>query len=326
MADLTHDVSTAYRLSDSDRRLPFNEPFTSVEAREFGVTRSELASFVKTGVLRRVFQGVYVDSAVPDTQLSRTQALSKILSPDAVVTDESAGWVHMVDLDPPGATVVAPPIRAFHVRRGGRVRAQGTAGGERSLTSADIWSVNGIRVTSPMRTALDLGRLRPRDQAIASLDALARMGAFTRDELLDQVGRFRGMRGVVQLRELAPLMDPRAASPPESIIRLRCLDFGLEPLEPQVEVHNRLTGEVAFLDLANRHLRHAVEFDGLAWHESAEAQRHDLRRRKWIGDQERWHFAILTNPDVYGVPREHTAHVVRRRLSESIANSRVTRR
>ncbi len=315
MADVHYGDSTHSRLGDSDSRLPFREPFTSLDAKAFGVSRSELAAFVRAGVLRRVFMGVYVDSAVPDTQLSRAQALAKVLSPDAVVTDESAAWVHMVDLDPPGALVVAPPVRAFNVKRGGRVRVNGTEGGERFLTQDDVWVVNGIRVTSPLRTALDLARLRSRDQAMASLDALARTGSFTVEELLAEIVRFRGMRGVVQLRDLAPLTDRRAGSPPESIVRLRCLDFGFPPLEPQVEVRNQLTGEIAFLDLANRELRHAIEYDGRFWHDGAAAEWHDVQRRTWMTRQERWRFAVLTDPDVYGVPREHTVHVIRHQLS-----------
>lgn len=310
------------RPPDSDIRLPLREPFTTFEAQRFGVSRTELATFVRSGVLRRVFRGVYVDSTVPDDQTSRTRALAKVLSPDAVVTDESAGWVHLANLDPPGAMLVAPPVTAFNVKRGGRVRSLGTMGGERFLTEDDIWEVNGIRVTSPIRTALDLGRLRTRDQAMVCMDALARTGSFTQEELLRQLPRFRGMRGVVQLRELALLLDPRAASPPESIIRLRCLDFGLPPLEPQVKIVNRLTGEMAFLDLANEQLKFAVEFDGREWHEGLEAQVHDRKRRKWATDQDGWGFAVLAGPDVYGVPRELTADVIRCNLNAHLRGRR----
>lgn len=302
------------RGSTGDPRLPLAEPFTFMEARRHGLSSAQLRTMVRTGVLRRVFTGVYVDSATPDTQLTRTQALAKILPPTAVVTDESAGWVHMIDLDPPSAQVVAPPVTVFQNDGATRVRRAGTHGGQRHLLDRDVVVINGVRVTSPLRTALDLGRLRPRDRAIASLDALLRTRSFEHEELLADLCRFEGMRGVVQLRELAPLADSRAASPPESIIRLRCLDYGLPALVPQVEVRREATGERAFLDLANETLRFAVEFDGRVWHERDDDVRRDRRRRAWLTEEAGWHIAILAGSDVYGVPRDHTANVVRRHL------------
>ena len=47
-----------------------------------------------------------------------------------------------------------------------------------------------------------------------------------------EIGRFRGFRGVVQLRCLAPLGDGRAESPGESALRLHWYDAGLPTPEP----------------------------------------------------------------------------------------------
>jgi hypothetical protein len=314
MTDHNDEITRSHRLSDSDERLPFNVPFTNFEARRFGVTPAELRTMVRTGVLRRVHTGVYVDSAVPDSQLVRTQALAKILPSSAVVTDESAGWVHMVDLDPPSARWVAPPITVFRTGGGTRVRKSGTAGGQRGLLDRDVEVINGVRVTSPLRTACDLGRLRSRDRAFAAMNALVHSGKVESDHLLNEVERFRRMRGVVQLRELAPMVDGRADSPAESIVRLRCWDHGIPPLTPQLKVVRRRSGEVAYLDLADERLRFAVEFDGREWHEGPDAMARDRHRRGWLVDEEGWFIVVLGGSDVYGVPREHTANVVRRGL------------
>lgn len=311
---LGHSAGMTDTTGYDDPRLRLAEPFTFLEARRHGVSPAQLRTMVRTGLLRRVFTGVYVDSATPDTQLTRTQALAKILPPTAVVTDESAGWVHMIDLDPPSAQMVAPPVTVFQNDGATRVRKAGTHGGQRHLLNRDVVVINGVRVTSALRTALDLGRLRQRDRAMASLDALLRTRLFTHEELLADMIRFKGMRGVVQLRELAPLADSRAESPPESIIRLRCLDYGLPSLVPQLLVRRESTGERAFLDLANESLRFAVEFDGRAWHEGDGDVRRDRRRRAWLRQEAGWHIAILAGSDVYGVPRDHTANVVRRHL------------
>ncbi len=314
MTDNNDDFNGAGRLPDSDERLPFNIPFTNFEARRFGVTPAELRTMVRSGVLRRVFTGVYVDSSVPDTQLIRTQALGKILPPTAVVTDESAGWVHMVDVDPPSAQLVAPPVTVFQTAGATRLRKAGTTSGQRGLLARDVEFINGVPVTSALRTACDLGRLRPRERAYAAMNALVHTGKVDRLALQGEVERFRRMRGVVQLRELAPMVDGLADSPAESIVRLRCWDHGLPPLTPQVKVVRRRTGEVAYLDLADERLRFAVEFDGREWHEDPVAMSRDRRRRDWLVNEEGWFIVVLVGSDVYGVSREHTANVVRRAL------------
>ena len=86
------------------------------------------------------------------------------------------------------------------------------------------------------------------------------------------------MRGVVQLRALAPLADPRSESPGESTLRLRWLDLtSLPPPTPQVPI--TVGGvEVYRIDLGVPELRYGCEYDGEAFH--AEHERQDLLRRE----------------------------------------------
>ena len=73
--------------------------------------------------------------------------------------------------------------------------------------------------------------------------------------------RYGPVRGVRQLRELLPLVDPGAASPKESWLRLLLIDNGFPIPETQIPV---LDGYVpfAFLDMGWRHIHLAVEYDG----------------------------------------------------------------
>jgi hypothetical protein len=318
--ELSDDIPR--RLADSDPRLPFSVPFTTAMALDYGVSKDELTTLVRTGLLRRVFSGVYVDSVVPDDTTNRARSLALIVPETAVVTDETAAWLHGVDLQPPGAFLVAPALHVFQQPGATRIRKQGCQGGERTLLPADIELVEGVRVTTPLRTASDLGRLRSRDWAMAAFDQLLRLGRFSRDELIAEAPRFRGQRGVVQFRELAPLADQRAESVAESITRIRCIDAGLPALEPQVEIR-RGGGwlERAYLDLANRSLRFAVEYDGKAFHTSREQRDRDRRRRGWVSREENYGFAVLTDRHVFGVDRGVTAVVVRRKLEEHLRRS-----
>ena len=149
----------------ADPRLPFDRPFTAVHAHDLGVSEKVLRRLAREGLLRRLFPGVYVDSMADDDTLMRCRALSLAVPDTAVVTDESAAWVHGVDVLAPGDHVIPPPLSIDEAPGHTRVRKRGCDGGERMLDDCDVEVVHGVRVTTPLRTALDLGRLRPRDRA-----------------------------------------------------------------------------------------------------------------------------------------------------------------
>ncbi len=292
--------------------LPTDRPFTQAHAVDVGISREVLRRMVRVGLLRRVLRGVYVDASADDGLLLRTRAVSLVVPHTAVVTDRTAAWLHGIDVLRPGDHLVPPPVEVFQPPGSTRVRTRATTGGERTLLARDVEIVHGVRVTTPLRTALDLGRLTRRDHAIAALDALLRLGRFDRSALLDELWRFRGQRGVVQLRELAPLADGRAESPGESVLRLRWLDTGLPSPEPQVEV--RENGLLrARLDLAVAELRFAVEYDGWDWHSSAAQRAHDRQRREWLRAHG-WTVLVLTRREVFDQP-----HLAAERIREALA-------
>ena len=280
--------------------LPLDRPFTTATATELGISPALLRRMVREGLLRRVLKGVYVDAAAEDDLRMRTRAVSLAIPATAVVTDRTAAWLHGVDVLRPGDHLVPPPVEVFQGPGHTRVRTAANQGGERTLSPEDVEEIGGVRVTTPLRTALDLGRLTPRDQALSALDALLRLERFTKEDLLANLERFRRQRGVVQLRELAPLADGRAESPGESVLRLRWLDAGLPPPDPQVEV--RENGLVrARLDLAIPERRFAAEYDGWDWHSSRDQRRRDKERRAWLRAHG-WTVVVLTRREVYDEP------------------------
>jgi hypothetical protein len=80
--------------------------------------------------------------------------------------------------------------------------------------------MGSLRLTTPLRTALDLGRLLAPDVAIGAMDALLRGGSFTHTELVAELPRFSGHRGSGQLRVLAAQVDARSTGLAESMLRL----------------------------------------------------------------------------------------------------------
>jgi hypothetical protein len=284
-----------------DDRLDLGRPFTTSQARERGITADKLRALHREGLVRRVFRGVYVDAATDDNLLTRAQALALVVPPTAVVTDECAAWVRGIDLVARGDQVIPPPLTIFQPLDRTRVRRPGTAGGRRTLLPHDVEVVNGLLVTTCLRTACDLARLRSRERGLAGLDALMRHGGFSHAALHEEEPRYRGYRGAPRLRELAPLTDADAESPAESVMRLRWIDARLPSVTTQIPILNDAGSEIYRLDLGVPELRYAAEYDGVAWHSSPEQRDRDRRRRAWLATRG-WVIDVLGYDEVFGSP------------------------
>ena len=291
---------------DSRFPLPLDHPFTHGAAREAGLQNRDLCMLVTEGFLRRLVAGVYVANEVPDSLALRAQALLLVVPPDAVVTDRTAGWLHGAPMVlAPGDHLVVPQVSMFVNRKGARLRNELASSGERTLESEDVTAVLGVRTTTALRTACDLGRLLNRDRAFAALDAMLSLGAFDADELWDAVARFRGMRGVRQLRGFAPLADGRAQSAAESILRLRWLDLLTLP-RPELQIELQRPGQPSYwLDLGVQDLRYAAEYDGEEWHQRTPEQKaRDDRRRTWMREERGWIIDVVTKDNLFGHTRD----------------------
>jgi hypothetical protein len=284
-------------LLDGSCPLPLDLPFTAAIAATLGVSHAQLRRLVARGLVRRVCRGVYAVTQAPDDLAFRARALGLVVSPSAVVTDRTAAWLHGVDILPRSALTIPPPVSVFQ-RPGTRSRRDGVASGERMLLPRDVVEVGGLAVTSPLRTALDLGRLLWRFDALGALDQFLRIGVAA-DELLAEIERFKGFRGVVQLRFLASLADPRAESLAESALRLHWYDAGLPKPEPQWWVFDERGIALFRLDLALPEVLFAAEYDGTQFHSSDRDRAHDHGRRSWLADCRCWLIEVFVNDDLY---------------------------
>lgn len=297
--------------------LPLDAPFTTQAANAAGLDRHLLVRLVRRGLLRRPLRGVYVPAQVPDSADVRAQALGLVVPAGSVVTDWTASWLH-TGVDAPNSHLRQAPLSVFKVAGRDRLRNDLCASGERTLTPEEVTPLTGrLLVTTPLRTACDLGRLAPAVTAIGGMDALLGVGTFTREELVDEVRRFKGYRGVVQLRQLAPLVDARAESPGESALRLRWLQTAqLPPPELQIPVYT-LDGVLLYrVDLGVPELRFGAEYDGERYHTEAQAE-HDARRRRHLDHAFGWTVRVFRRQHVYGTHGD-----ARISLSQGLAEAR----
>jgi very-short-patch-repair endonuclease len=278
---------------------PFpDRPFLASELRSLGISRPRLDRAVREREVRRVLRGVYLRTDVADTIETRLQAAKLVLPPGSVICDRFAAWLYGIDLFQFGETAVLPPIETCVLRGKNRSRLAGVRGRTRDLGKDDIVEMDGVFVTTPLRTALDLGCNLWRRDATHVLDRFLRDFG-TRDELARGAIRYFRRRGVVQLRELIPLADGRAESRRESWTRIEMRDAGLP--EPEVQWWIEIDGVPTYrLDLAYPRHRIAIEYDGEEFHLRTEEQRrNDRERRQWLRDHG-WTVIVVRNGDFTG--------------------------
>lgn len=241
-------------------------PFLGAEAIANGLLTTRT---LRGPAVRRLFRGVYVPTGVFVDHLLRVQGAALLAPPGTAVSHRSAAAVHGCDLARSGDPVC---FCVGEAERFGPVR--GTLVRRTTLLPGDTVPWGGIRVTTPLRTAIDLAGTGPLPEAVADLDALLRCIRVSPDAV-ERALRGRRHHGVVQAREAVRLADPRAESRPESILRCHLNLAGLWPL-PQLKIRLR-DGSKVRVDLGFERERVAVEYDG-AWHALREQLRVDRAR------------------------------------------------
>ena len=245
-------------------------PFLGSKAIAAGMlTREQLRS----SVWRRIGRDVYVEARVPDGLILRAHAAGLVLPPGAAVGGAAALALLAPECAPnqTEVDVLVPPTSSFRGRRGMTAR-------QAILEPADVCVVNGICVTSPVRTVFDICRSVELVDAVVLLDAVSRYG-LTGPEAVSSYARARGgWRGVRRAMRACELCDPGAESPMETRLRLVLVLAGLPRPVTQFEVlgdDGRLVGR---LDLGYPEVRLGVEYDG-DQHRELRAHTADMRRQ-----------------------------------------------
>jgi hypothetical protein len=147
------------------------------------------------------------------------------------------------------------------------------------VSDDELTWVTGLPVTTPARTAFDLGRYLKRGEAIARLDALMRAALFSVEDVKLLTKRYKGARGVAKLKAVLPLVDGGAASPQETRLRLLFIDAGLPRPTTQIPVYDECGRFVRFLDMGWEDFMVGAEYDG---------DQHRTSRPQYVKDQRVW--------------------------------------
>jgi hypothetical protein len=301
-----------------------SSPFTYAEARDSGVREREWRTLSAEGLLREVIPGFFVDAALPDTLELRIALTRRAIGPNVVVARRSAAWLHGLDVLDHRGFPATPRIETVTRSAGHRPSNQlMVAHVADDLLLTDITEVDGLRVTTPLRTACDLARFAPRSDALVALDAFLHKGLVERDHFTKHLVRWKKRRGVRQAYATIEIADGRSESGGESRMRLRLLDMGLPKPELQIPVYD-LFGRVRFwLDLGWPEWMLALEYDGEEFHPE-ERKAHDDARREWIAGRG-WTVRAFRRADVFTASR-HFEEEVRELAKGTVAAGSAIRR
>ncbi len=205
---------------------------------------------------------------------------------------------------------VAAPARAPH--------ATGLVGHQ--LARLQTQTIAGLRVTIAAQTWRDLGATLSVPDLVAAGDHIIhrRSPLAGRADLAAQVDAAMGTRGARRLREALALLDDRAESPQESILRCLLVLGGLPVPEVNYVVVDSETGKETRLDLRYPRERLVLEYEG-DYHRSRQQWRRDMTRRSRL-EAQGWRVMELNADDLRDAPelvdRVAAALASQRRLAQ----------
>lgn len=169
------------------------------------------------------------------------------------------------------------------------------------LPDGDVLEFPGFRVTTPLRTAIDVALMSSFRQSVVALDHGLHTGLFDQDELLDLGTRLTTARNARRVRRAVSFADPRADRPGESLSRVVIHEGGFEAPELQKHFPNP-TGPDAFGDFWWKECGRVGEFDGEVKYRDARMRSGRSPEQVVIDEKNRENW-LARQPGVNGVVR-----------------------
>jgi hypothetical protein len=243
-----------------DDPLHLGRPLLSrAEALAAGLDDRDLARAVRRGQLTRIRRGAYLDASA---DVSRVRALvlatAAPLRDGSVVSHVSAAVLH-------GLPLWRADSDRVHVTRSPPAAGSGSAWVHlhvARLPDDDVTLVDGVLVTGPARTVVDLGRSLAFESAVVAADAALASGAVTPADLDACLARMGPVPGSRRAARVVSFSDGRSESVGESRSRVLLHRLGLPAPDLQVRLLRPDRSVIARCDFGWRDRRTVGEFDG----------------------------------------------------------------
>lgn len=230
--------------------LQGDQPFIGSEALTAGaLSRHELRRYY-----RALMPNVYVERRLEPSLRQRTIAAWLWSRRQAVIAGAAAAAMH-------GAKWVDDDAPIELIWRNGRAPERVVTRDE-LLLPGESQPLGGLHLTTPERTAFDIGRRGTLGSAVAGLDALAAATGFKAKDVGELAVDHRHARGLRQLEAALDLVDAGAQSPRETWLRLLLIDAGFPKPRTQIPVLGGDGFPRYFLDMGWEEIMLAVEYDG----------------------------------------------------------------
>ena len=270
-----------------------------------GLTRRRLRRRVEQGQLRALTPHLFTNRVEP----SPDEALrAAAIGLRAVVSHTSAALLWGLEL------AATPQARTVTV---GRDRSRAMWGGvvvrRADLVDEDSVERAGLRVTTVLRTVLDLCRSLPLAHAVAAADSALRRRLLTVRDLRRALCALPAGRGRSAVARVLALVDPLCGSVLESLARVLLALAGLRPPRSQLPVYAAGDLLIGRVDFAWEAARLVVETDGFAFHADRRRYRQDRRRGNALVVSG-WRVLRFSWEDVVGQP-DYVVACVRAALS-----------
>ena len=267
--------------------MPALETVTALARRQHGtVTRSQLEELgfspgrirglLDRGVLERAAPGIYVVAGSEDSWRRRLRVALHRGGPPSVVSHRAAAGLWSLDRFRPGHVDIASPWSG--ARSGTDARLHRSV----ELPPRDRTTVDGLPVTTPTRTLVDLGRYLGALRLRSMMDDAVRRQLTSYEALHRRLGELArpGRRGVQVVRE-ALATRPGGSVPPGSPFEAAVHDLLVRAGLPTPTLQHPVPcDDVTYvLDLAWPEVLVAVECDGFRFHCTPDQLDHDDRRR-----------------------------------------------
>ena len=277
-------------------------PFTRKIANAHGWSDRKLARLVRDGQLRRLVKSVYVDALAPDTIELRAAAVAMVAPSDAVICRETAAWIYGVEALALRDREQLPSIDCVQPTKRRASRLTISSGHSQNLLPGDVDEIAGLRITSPLATAIHLARHLARPFALSAIDAMLHTEFVGAVALRAATARYPHHPGIVQARQIISYAEPLTESPGESWLRLRLLDAGFGRPIAQIPVKGRrrdLRIDLGYPEPMEDGRRLGLEYDSDQWHSGPGDAARDENRRDELAEVG-WHILSIRRPDVWG--------------------------
>ncbi|MGW6281447.1 DUF559 domain-containing protein [Kribbella sp. NPDC055071] len=177
---------------------------------------------------------------------------------------------------------------------------------------------NGVLLTPPPRTFLDLAPYSTLTELVTAGDSLVRRAGADPDYLRETSSAATHVRGIRRAREAAALVRRDVDSPMESRLRLLLVLAGLPEPEVGQVIYDPDGGWLARPDLSYPRLKIAIEYDGRHHVTDLRQWRRDIRRRENL-ERQGWQVRVITAHDLLHAPTTVVARIAQDLHTRSIA-------